>query len=198
MAWFNWPNRITITRIILIAPLVICMLNLQTAWPYWRYLAMLIFVVMAISDGLDGYLARRLHEETPLGKYLDPVADKLLVTCAVILLAVEQTAVPGFRLPSWVPVIAIGKDLLTVIGFALVHAATGRFLVQPRILGKACTLVQLVMVAVVLAAPDLPRVCHPAVPVLYWLASVLAVAALVDYIRFGGRFASTNHPKQQG
>jgi CDP-diacylglycerol--glycerol-3-phosphate 3-phosphatidyltransferase len=145
---------------------------------------------MGLSDGLDGFLARRLHASTPLGRFLDPIADKLLITSAVVLLAIDATAVPGFRLPSWVAVIAIGKDVLTVIGFAVLYAVTGRFFVQPRIWGKACTLVQLVMIGLCLLAPDLPPLGRVLPVAFWWVASVVAAIALVDYVRLGNRFAA--------
>ena len=112
MAWLNWPNRITIARIVLVGPLVICLLRLNSGWEHWRHLALALVTITALSDALDGFLARRLGEETPLGRFLDPVADKLLIACAVVLLSVNSTAVIGFRLPSWVPVVALGKDVL--------------------------------------------------------------------------------------
>ncbi|MEK6799407.1 MAG: CDP-alcohol phosphatidyltransferase family protein [Planctomycetota bacterium] len=198
MPWLNWPNRITITRILLVPPFVICMLNVNASWHGWRYSAMALFFLMAVSDALDGFLARRLGEATPLGRYLDPIGDKLLITSAVILLAIESTALPGYRLPSWVPVIAIGKDVLTVIGFALVYATTGQFFVQPRTLGKACTLVQLMMVAYALAAPDLPPLVQRAWPATWWVASAFAVVALADYVRVGNRFAAEQHAHTGG
>ncbi len=190
MAWLNWPNRITITRIVLVVPFDICLLNLNDPWSGWRYSALMLFVLMGLSDALDGFLARRLGETTPLGRYLDPVGDKLLITSAVILLSIEATAVPGFRLPSWVPVIAIGKDVLTVIGFLVVFAATGQFFVQPRILGKACTMIQLLMIGFGLAAPNMPVWLNRRWPILWWLASGAAIVALADYGRLGVRFAS--------
>jgi len=193
MTWLNWPNRITIARIILVVPFVICMLNLNTGWIAWRRIALGVFCLMAVSDALDGFLARRLGEETPLGRFLDPVADKLLVACAFVLLAVESTAVEDFRLPSWVVVIAIGKEVLTVIGFGLVYATTREFFIEPRIFGKACTLVQLVMIAFVLVAPDLPAELAGVLPALWWLASALAIVATVDYLRIGNRFAAQCH-----
>lgn len=198
MAWLNWPNRITVMRIVLVAPMVIILLNLNEGWSGMRHLALGLFAVMAVSDGLDGYLARRLRAETPLGRYLDPIADKLLIACAVVLLANERSGVPGFLLPSWVPVVAIGKDLLLLIGFGLVYATTGKFFVRPRIWGKACTAVQLALVALILLAPDLPGALQRAVPALWWLASGLAVVAVVDYARMGNRHAAEHHEASQG
>ena len=197
MNWLNWPNRITIARIALVAPLMICLLNLNGVWSGWRHLAQGLFALMAVSDALDGFLARTLKEETPLGRFLDPVADKLLIACAVVLLSAEATAVPGHRLPSWVPVIAIGKDVLTVIGFGLVYATTSEFFIQPRVWGKLCTLVQLLMVAYLLLAPDLPGVLQGRAWAFYWLASGLAVIAVVDYVRVGNRFAAECHVRQK-
>lgn len=191
MTWLNWPNRITIARIILVVPLVICLLRLNTGWVGWRHLSLALVVLMAASDALDGYLARRLGEETSLGRFLDPVGDKLLIACAVVLLAAESTAVPDARLPSWVPVIAIGKDVLTIIGFALIFATTGEYFVQPRAWGKACTLVQLLLIVFCLATPDVAPVLHHMFVPLCWLASGLAIIAAMDYLRIGNRFASS-------
>lgn len=196
--WLNWPNRITLIRILLIGPLVICMLNLNESWHGWRYCALGLFALMALSDALDGFLARRLGEETALGRFLDPLADKLLVTSAVIILAIGDTAVAGFQLPRWVPVIAVGKDLLVVLGFVLIYLTTGKFYIQARIWGKACTLVQLVMVALVLVAPDLPAAAGRVVPVSWWAASALAVIALIDYVRDGNRFAAAQWAAGEG
>ncbi len=197
MTWLNWPNRITIARIVLVAPLVICLLNLNTGWTGWRRVALGLFTLMAISDLLDGFLARRLKEETPLGRFLDPVADKLLIASAVILLTAEATAVPGFRVPSWVVVIAIGKEVLLLIGFGLVYATTGEFFVRPRTWGKACTMVQLVMIAFCLLAPDLPVAVQRAWRILYWSACGLAIVAIVDYLRIGNRFAAEHHASKR-
>lgn len=198
MTWLNWPNRITVGRIVLVAPLVICLLNLNSGSEVWRYIAVILLVTLAVSDALDGFLARRLGEETPLGRFLDPVADKLLISCAVVLLAIEESAVPGYQLPRWVPVIAIGKDLLTVIGFGLIYATTGEYFIQPRTWGKSCTLVQLLTVNYCLVAPELEQILpfsHQAWAMLYWLASGLAVVALVDYVRIGNRFAAERHAR---
>lgn len=192
MTWLNWPNRITIARIVLVAPLTICLLNLNGGWTPMRHVTFVLFVLMALSDGLDGFLARRLKEETPLGRFLDPIADKLLISCALILLATSSCSVPGFPLPNWVPVVAVAKDLILVIGFTLIYFATGEFFIRPRIWGKTCTLVQSVLVSWTLVAPDLAPLLQRFLPGLYWLASALAVVAAYDYVRIGNRFAASH------
>lgn len=193
MTWLTWPNRITIARILLIVPLVLCLLNMEQ-WPgVGRRVALGLFCVIALGDALDGYLARRLGKVTPLGRFLDPLADKLVMTCTIILLAVPATAVPGARLPNWVPVLLIGKDLLVIVGFGLVYATTQQFYVQPRLLGKACTLIQSLMIVAVLVSPDLPVLVRPVLAGIYWAAGGLAVAAAVDYLRQGNQFARQHH-----
>jgi CDP-diacylglycerol--glycerol-3-phosphate 3-phosphatidyltransferase len=197
MGWLNWPNRVTLLRIVLLPPFVIALLNLND-WPHARLMAIAIFMLIAFSDAVDGFLARRLNQITMLGKFLDPLADKLLVTCSLILLAVDATSIHGFRLPNWVPVIAIGKDVLTVIGFLILYAVTGTYLIQPRIWGKVCTLVQLVMVGYGLLAPDLPAVMQRVWPAFWWVSSALAVFAMLDYIAVGNRFAARHSASPQG
>ena len=192
MTWLNWPNRITIVRIILVPPLVICLLNINSGWPHWRHVALGLVAVMASSDGLDGFLARVLKEETVLGRFLDPVADKLLIASAVVLLAIEPSGVPGFILPSWVPVIALGKDILVLIGFCLIYVTTDQFFIEPRIWGKSCTLVQLIMITYCLLAPDLAPVLQQGWSCAYWVASGLAIVAAADYVRIGNRFAAAH------
>ncbi|GMU36257.1 MAG: CDP-alcohol phosphatidyltransferase family protein [Phycisphaerae bacterium] len=196
-SWLTWPNRISIARILLVPVWVLCLLNMNDAWPGARRAALGLYLVMAVSDALDGFLARRWRQQSAIGAFLDPLADKLLTTCAVVILAIEATAVPGARLPSWVPVIALGKDVLTVLGFALVYLATQRTLIRPRILGKVSTLVQSVMVAATLLTPDMPGGWRDVVEALWAAASGAAVLAWLDYLRVGVRFVSEVHAAEE-
>jgi cardiolipin synthase len=187
----SWPNRISILRLLLVAPFVILLMN-HPHWAYGRYVALAIFVVMALSDLLDGLLARRLNARTRLGAILDPLADKALIICAVILLSLPDSAVAAARLPNYVVVAIVGKDLWVVGGFVVVYLVTDRFRVRPTALGKVCTVSQLAMVVAVLIAPDLNRLKadwgSALVLGMGWLAAGLSVLAVISYTRLGLSF----------
>jgi len=189
----NLPNAVTLLRIILIAPFVVCLLILSD--PHWtvayRRGALAVMVLMAVTDGLDGYLARLLQCETPLGRFLDPLADKLLMLCSFVLLARHDTGVAGWILPSVVVVVAIGKDLIVLFGFGIIYLNTSQICIHPRRIGKLCTCAQLSTIVAVLLCPDLPAYAGFLPHVCWWLSTVLAVATIIDYYRFGQRFIAT-------
>lgn len=190
MYTISWPNRITILRILLIVPFVWTMLHLRDpAWGHSaRYACLIVFALMAFSDLLDGYLARRLGQESAVGRFLDPLADKLVVFFSVILLALESTHVEGMRLPDFVAVIAIAKDLIVVFGFGIIYIATSKLYIRPQRVGKLCTTVQLAMVIAILLSPNFPEPLKVIPVILWWAATVLAVATTVSYFRLGRNF----------
>ena len=193
----SWPTRITLGRILLIVPFVDCMLSMndpQLAEPGQRLLrhaAVGLFFLMAISDAIDGYWARHRKQITKLGAFLDPLADKLLITCASLLLVSQRGHVEGFLLPMTVVVLIIGKDVLITIGFLVMYLITSRVHIVPVLAGKLATALQLSMVTAVLVAPDLVRVIpgyRGFVQVLWWSAAAAAVVAAFVYIRNGSRY----------
>lgn len=190
---FTRANQITILRILLIAPFVILMLkaNEPGKGDVMRYLALGVFLIMCISDALDGYMARIKKQITQLGAFLDPMADKLLMTCTCILLASPRTAVDGYMLPKTVVVLIIGKDLLLLLGFLIMYFITSSTKVVPVFVGKVSTVLQLSMVTSVLIAPDICPVFEGWIffmRFLWWSAASAAVLATLVYIRNGIRY----------
>jgi len=193
----SWASRITILRILLIVPFVSFMLKINDpalstdARKAMRYVSTVIFLAMAISDGIDGYLARRKNQITKLGAFLDPLADKLLITCACLLLASQRGHVEGFLLPPTVVVLIIGKDLFLLIGFAIVYLITSQIRIAPAFIGKLATALQLSMVAGILIAPEVSDVLPGWIwflRVLWWSAAGTAILATLIYIRNGIRY----------
>lgn len=156
-----------------------------------RYVSIIIFLAMAVSDVIDGYLARSKKQVTKLGAFLDPIADKLLMTCACLLLASQRGHVKGFLLPPTVVVLIIGKDLFLLIGFSIVYFITSRVHIAPVFIGKLATVLQLSMVAGILIAPEVSGVLPGWIwflRVLWWSAAGTAILATLIYIRNGSRY----------
>jgi CDP-diacylglycerol--glycerol-3-phosphate 3-phosphatidyltransferase len=203
----SWATRITLGRIFLIVPFVVFMLNINdpelspVAQNAFRYAAAAIYFFMAVSDAFDGYLARRRGEVTMLGAFLDPLADKLLITSACLLLVSERAHVQEFLLPPTVVVLIVGKDLFLVIGFAIVYFITSRVHIAPVFLGKLATALQLVMVGGVLLAPEIARVVPGwlwVLRVLWWSAAATAILTTLVYIRNGSRYIEQYEQTQAG
>jgi len=193
----SWATRITILRILLIIPFVSCMLKMNDPelTPIMRdlvrYGAVAVYLFMAISDGLDGYLARRKRQVTKLGAFLDPIADKLLVTSACLLLVSQRARVEGFLIPPTVVVLIIGKDLFLLIGFTILYLITGQIRIAPVFIGKLATTLQLSMVAGILIAPEVSRLLSGWIwflRFLWWSAAGTAILATLIYIRNGSRY----------
>ena len=201
MPRLSLPNRVTVTRVLLIVPFVVLLFyQNKPDWGYWaRYGALAIFAIMAISDGVDGYLARKTGQRSRLGYFLDPLADKLLITTACILLAIKSTSVPGARLPAWVVVVIIGKDVLWLAGVLIIQFSTGHLSIPPSKLGRASTCAQLAMVTAILIYPDIARLSLDfgwwMTNILWWSAAGLAVLTLAYYTRMGASHwgESQNH-----
>jgi cardiolipin synthase len=194
---FTWATRITILRILLIVPFVSLMLKINDArlsdvtQNAMRYIAIAVFLVMAISDGIDGYLARKKKQITTLGSFLDPIADKLLITCACLLLASQRGHVEGFLLPSTVVVLIVGKDLFLLIGFTMVYLITSQIRIIPAFIGKLATTLQLSMVTGILIGPEVSRIIPGWIwflRVLWWSAAITAILTTLIYIRTGSRY----------
>ena len=147
------PNKITITRILMI-PLFIMMAiyygrSVSTGHPKeWQHLTtVLLFLVAAASDGVDGYIARRYNQRSELGVILDPIADKGLLLSAIITLSFSNWS---YEFPIWFPVLVITRDTVLVCGSLLLHFFIGKVQIKPSPLGKTATAFQMTAIACVL------------------------------------------------
>ena len=146
-------NKITIVRILMIPAFVLMAIyygqSVQRGEPleWQRYTAIVIFLVAAVSDGLDGYIARRYKQRSELGAILDPIADKGLLLSGIITLSISNWSEvdPDYgRFPAWFPVIVITRDAVILVGAAILHMLIGnKMKVRPSWTGKIATVLQM-------------------------------------------------------
>jgi CDP-diacylglycerol--glycerol-3-phosphate 3-phosphatidyltransferase len=143
-------NKITILRILLIPFFVVELIYyLQTGNEVHRLAALLSFAVTAILDGVDGYIARRYNQKSELGAILDPLADKLLLLSGIVTLSFNSSPHLG-QIPLWLTGTVIGRDVLLLVGIAVIRLTVGKVAVRPRIIGKVATVFQMAVVIWVL------------------------------------------------
>ncbi len=182
----SWPNRITIARIFLIPLFVLALVQAREGEPGFRWAALGLLALVSIGDGLDGWLARKLHSRSRLGALLDPLADKLLMTSGYIVLA--SSLWPDPHIPKWLTVLVIGRDALMVVFFlALVALGTGFRQVTPSYLGKLCTTFQMATLIAVVAAPAVEfalgeRASGILFPCFFLATAWLTLVTGIDYL----------------
>jgi cardiolipin synthase len=139
-------NKITILRILLVPFFVVQLLYYVGSGNEWyRLWTITSFALAAMAEGLDGYIARRYNQRSELGAVLDPLADKLLLVSGVVLLSLDNH--PFFvRIPLWLTVTIISRDVIVLIGLAVVYYISGKVRVRPRITGKIATVLQMATV----------------------------------------------------
>lgn len=167
----NVPNRLTILRILMIPVFVLFMLA-DIFGPADKYIAGILFILASITDTLDGYLARKNNEITVFGKFMDPLADKLLV-CSAMICLIELG-----RLPSWIVIIIVSREFI-ISGFRLVAAERG-VVIAASYWGKFKTISQMIMV--ILLVFDLGGIFDVLAQIFIWLATILTIISLNDYI----------------
>ena len=138
-------NKITIVRILLVPFFVVeTLYYAKEGQEIYRLLALLSFAVAAICDGVDGYVARRYNQRSELGAVLDPLADKLLLVSGIVILSFHSPYLNS--IPLWLTGTIIGRDMLLLIGLLLIQILVGKLSVRPRLIGKAATVLQMIVV----------------------------------------------------
>ena len=167
----NLPNKLTILRVIMIPFFVLALLYNGGENQTLRYVAAAIFIIASLTDMLDGKIARKYNLVTNFGKFMDPLADKLLV-CSALICLVELK-----ELPAWMVIVIISREFI-ISGFRLVASDNG-VVIAASYWGKFQTTFQ--MIAVVLLIVGIPALSMVTTAVV-WIALVLTVISLVDYI----------------
>lgn len=182
MSKMNLPNKLTIFRAILILPFVVLLLGGYHQWgwftaifggilEYVDYIALAIFIIASLTDLLDGKIARKYNLVTNFGKFMDPLADKLLV-CAALIALVELG-----RIPSWVVIVIISREFI-ISGFRLI-ASDNNVVIAASYWGKFKTTFQMVMVCLMIA--NIPQI-QLLTDIVMWVALALTVISLIDYL----------------
>jgi len=179
------PNTLTVFRMVLI-PVFVTMLF------YQRFIvALAVFVCAGLTDGLDGLLARRFDQRSQLGTVLDPIADKLMMVTAFIVLSMRSifpAPVPShLPVPFWVTVAVISRDVFIIVGAAAINIMTGFRGFRPSWLGKVNTTVQIVAIAAIMFAASVPYATGYYLPTVYATVFTLAILSGLHYIFFASR-----------
>ena len=172
-------NQLTLLRMLLIPAFVIFLLYGYSGW------ALLTMVAAGITDALDGLIARRTGQKTTLGAWLDPMADKLLLVTSFVMLTIPGLGFAN-RLPTWLTVLVISRDIAIVVAVAVVNLAIGRRTFLPSFYGKLATATYIVTIVVMLLFNYLERQ-SPFVTVCIYATLAVTILSGVDYVRQGTR-----------
>jgi len=180
---FSVPNLLSIIRMGIVPLFIIAVIQGYTWQP------LVLFAVAGLTDALDGLIARFYHQQTRLGAYLDPAADKLLLVSAYAALAVPGLSPEAVTIPVWVAVMVIARDVLIVIVVLILYLALGLTRFRPTMISKVTTGMQIAAVVVVLIARVFSELAPLAEPLLIATAG-LTVASGVNYVYVGNRMAA--------
>ena len=184
-------NKITVIRILMIPVFVTLAIyygeSIQEGNPqdWMRFTAIAVFLVAALSDGLDGYVARRYNQRSSLGVILDPIADKGLLLSGIITLSISNWSQvdPHYgKFPAWFPVLVITRDVVIVTGSLLLHVLNGTVRVRPSWTGKVATVLQMAAIAWVMLQMRIPPLIY-----IVYAAGFFTLVSGVIYFRNGLR-----------
>ncbi len=172
-------NKITVTRVLLVPVFVICLIYSRPG------LALAIFILVCSADAVDGYLARSRDEKTELGAMLDPMADKLLMFSAYVVMGIY-----GF-IPAWLAIFVISRDVLISLGFLALYMTLGAVAPAPTMLGKTTTVAQMLATGFALLAWVIGAGNQTWLLIFYIPAGTLTIVSGLHYIFIvGGRMIS--------
>lgn len=175
------PNLLTFLRMALIPVFASLLFYGYYGW------ALFVFFFAGVSDGIDGFVARRFNQQSELGTILDPIADKLLMTTAFIIVALPNVLPADnkhFPVPFWVSAAVIGRDVLIVTVALAIFIITDFRGFKPSYLGKASTVVQISAIGIILFATNFSLFSGYYLPTTYFTVALFAVLSGIHYIYF--------------
>lgn len=184
-------NKITVIRILMIPVFVTLAIyygeSIQEKDPqdWMRFTAIAVFLLAAVSDGLDGYVARRYNQRSSLGVILDPIADKGLLLSGIITLSISNWSQvdPNYgKFPAWFPVLVITRDAVILLGSAVLHVLNGTVRVRPSWTGKVATVLQMAAIAWVMLQMRIPKLIY-----VVFAAGFFTLVSGIIYVRDGVR-----------
>ncbi|MEM7049727.1 MAG: CDP-alcohol phosphatidyltransferase family protein [Acidobacteriota bacterium] len=183
---FTIPNLLSILRMGLVPLFIIAVIDGDA------FKALLIFTIAGVTDALDGFIARFWEQQTLLGTYLDPIADKLLLTSAYVVLAIPRLN-PEMPIPIWVTVLVLARDVVIVVMAGALYLAANVKKFPPALLGKVTTAAQVTTVVLVLVTGVLPHWegLRWASTVAIYSTALLTVASGLNYIILANRMSDS-------
>lgn len=175
---FTAANVLTVFRMALTAPFVYLIYSGRFG------LALLVYFTASVTDFADGYLARNYNQHSRLGRFLDPLADKLLTTAGYVVLALPHEGIPS--IPVWLAIAVIGRDVLILLGSLVVYLSIGFTEFKPTLSGKVNTFLEMGLIVVFLALQAVEAFTFM-LPSLYIVVLVSVIVSFVDYIAQGVR-----------
>jgi cardiolipin synthase (CMP-forming) len=173
-AVLTYANQLTILRMIFIPCFVLLVIYGHVQ------IATLVFFLAGVTDALDGLIARKLQQKTALGSYLDPMADKLLLTASFVTLTVPSVPV-ALHIPIWLTVLTISRDLLIAVSALIIHLQTGHVSFPPSFLGKCTTTAQLTTVGVCIAGNFIPGLGVVIFPLAIYSTLLMTIGSGLHY-----------------
>jgi cardiolipin synthase len=174
MSVLTTANQLTLLRLVLVPVFALCMLYGHPGW------ALLTFLVAGTTDALDGLIARRTGQQTTLGAWLDPMADKLLLLTMFVMLTLPGLGLAN-HVPLWLTVLVISRDVAIVLTVAIVNLAVARRTFRPSLLGKTATAIY-ILTGVVALYENYRGVSSPLVQVCVWASLGITLVSSVHYL----------------
>lgn len=181
----NLANKISIFRILLVPFFIASLLYYSETNENLRFIALFIFLLATLTDGVDGFIARKMNQITELGIVLDPLADKILIISAFVSLSAIKDLPASLRIPAWAALAVISRDIIIVLGSLIIYFIKGKLAIKPSYTGKITTFFQMFTILVVLSGFRYHRfILYPAV--------IFTIISAIDYIWRGSMQLNEN------